>query len=284
MTSTNTDFWEKFMRTVVYKKTDFEENAENTVRFELDNKLRGKPSYGDDKVVVESASDWWDKVEVDDKDSVTDEIIFAVASGANGDNIINDRSFMDESFSNNIITPPDAERMFYGGNATSKTELSESDRMSVGLIRKVNERCRAMNSDNYMQPIQINNEKYYVMIMSPLQHHDMRQSCDNNCWKSIEENLKNHNDSIHLIFEDAFGIIDNVILHENPSIRLFNDYGPKQDMEAARALFLGNQAIVLASGTVRRRNICGIKKTKFKGRDYGVCTIDTAYAIKFQNH
>ena len=278
MTGTNTDFWEKFMDTVIDRKTDFEENTEDHVLFDLGNRLIGEPSYGDEKVVPENDIDWTEIVPIDDMmEYVTDEVIFAFLSGANGDNIINRRSFKGENFGKNIITPPDAGHMFFGGNATSKTTLTESNRMSVELVWKVKEKCKVMNNDNYMQPIKIDGEKYYVMIMSPVQNYDMRHSCDNNCWKSIRENLKDHDDSNHSIFKNAFGIVNNVILHKDPSIRLFNDYGSEQSIQAARALFLGKQALVFANGSDIKRNICGLKKTKFKGRDYGVCTIDTAY-------
>ena len=288
MTYANIDFWEKFKGTVIDEKTDFEKNPGDSVPFVLNAKLTDKPSYNDEKVVPENCSDWMDNVEVDDeKEFVTDEIIFAIISGANGDNIINDRCFQDESYGGNTITPPDVEHMFYGGNATSKASLADSDKMSVDLIYKVGEKCRKMNNDNFMHPIKINAEKYYIMIMSPVQHWDMRQSYDTYFRKSIkeevrkiEENVKSldNNNNKYLIFEDAFGIINNVILHESAGIRLFNDYGPEQNMEAARALFLGNQSLIFANGADSKGNICGIKKTKFRCRDYGVCAVDTAYS------
>ena len=292
MTSANIDFWKKFIGTVIDEKTNFEKDPKNSVVFYLKNKLTGEPVYNGEIDEPKDISGWIDKVEIDHmKKYVTDEVIFAIASGANGDNIINGRWFQEESFGGNIITPPDVEHMFYGGNATSKTTLTDSDRMSASLIWEVKEKCKLMNDNNYMHPIRIGSKKYYIMILSPVQVLDMRRAPDhdNNYWKSIkkevnyiEEKVKNdkHDHKKHSIFSGAFGIINNVILHETSKIRLFNDYGSEQNLEAARALFLGNQSLIFANDPNSEDNICGIKKTKYKDRDYSICTVDTAYSLK----
>ena len=292
MTSANIDFWKKFIGTVIDEKKDFEKNPKNPVVFDLKNKLIGEPGYNGKIDEPKDTSGWIDKVEIDHMEKyVTDEVIFAIASGANGDNIINGRRFKEESFGANTITSPDVEHMFYGGNATSKTTLTDSDRMSASLIWKVKEKCKIMNDNNYMHPITIGPEKYYIMVLSPVQVLDMRHAPDhdNSYWESIkkevkyiEEEVKNdkYNHNKHLIFSGAFGIINNVILHKTAKIRLFNDYGSKQNIKAARALFLGNQSLIFANDPSSEDNICGIKKTKYKDRDYSICTVDTAYSLK----
>jgi N4-gp56 family major capsid protein len=90
---------------------------------------------------------------------------------------------------------------------------------------------------------------------------------------------------------------NNVVLHEHESIIRFNDYGAGSDVLAARALFMGEQSMVLAFGTagtglrfswheesrdngnqaiISTSSIFGVKKVTFNGKDFGMYVIDTA--------
>ncbi|WP_163525929.1 phage capsid family protein, partial [Klebsiella oxytoca] len=85
---------------------------------------------------------------------------------------------------------------------------------------------------------------------------------------------------------DNLGMIGNTILHKHKSVVRFGDYGAGGNVAAARALYLGRQALVLAFGSpgnglrfdwsevpldhgndieICAGAIFGIKKTRFNG-------------------
>ena len=91
-------------------------------------------------------------------------------------------------------------------------------------------------------------------------------------------------------------MINNVVLHSHESVIRYNDYGAGNNVLAARALFMGRQAGVVAYGTagglrftwkeetddygneptVAAGTIIGVSKTRFNQRDFGVISVDTA--------
>ena len=91
-------------------------------------------------------------------------------------------------------------------------------------------------------------------------------------------------------------MINNCVLHSHESVIRYRDYGAGQNVEAARALFLGRQAGVIAYGSpgglrftwkeetddfgnepvVAAGTILGVSKVKFNERDFGVISVDTA--------
>ena len=93
-------------------------------------------------------------------------------------------------------------------------------------------------------------------------------------------------------------MINNVVLHSHESAIRFSDYGAGANLPAARALFMGRQAGVVAFGStgglrfdwseetqdhgnepvVAAGIIIGVKKTRFNSKDFGVFAVDT-YAV-----
>ena len=100
---------------------------------------------------------------------------------------------------------------------------------------------------------------------------------------------------------------NNVVLHSHENVIHFSDYGSGSNVHAERALFMGEQAGVIAYGVpgsgamegsrfnwvektfdydnqvgISAGTICGIKKTTYKrgsaSYDFGVIAIDTAGA------
>jgi N4-gp56 family major capsid protein len=92
---------------------------------------------------------------------------------------------------------------------------------------------------------------------------------------------------------------NNVVLHEAKPVIRFADYGAGSNVAAARALFLGSQAGVMAYGSpgaghrfdwheeardngnqvvVTTAAIVGMKKCRFNGKDFGVIAVDSAAA------
>jgi N4-gp56 family major capsid protein len=105
------------------------------------------------------------------------------------------------------------------------------------------------------------------------------------------------------MFKGSLGMYNNVILHKHRGVIRFSDYGVGNNVTAARALFLGRQAGVVAFGSsgtglrfdwneemedrgnqvvITTGSIFGVKKTAFTiggtSRDFGTIALDTAVA------
>lgn len=149
-----------------------------------------------------------------------------------------------------------------------------------------------------MVPVTVEGEARYVMVMSVYQKHSLRTSSGSGDWLDIQKAAAGAEGSKSKIFRGGIGMIDNTVLHEHETAIRFNDYGAGSNIPAARALLLARQAGVLAYGmpngsrgiwvekkrdydnepTVSGGFICGFKKTRYNGKDFGVLAVDTAAA------
>ena len=89
---------------------------------------------------------------------------------------------------------------------------------------------------------------------------------------------------------------NNVVLHEHQAVIRFNNYGNPASLGAARALFMGVQAAVLAFGTsgtglrfgwyeesrdngnqvvISTHSIYGMNKVTFNSLDFGIMVLDS---------
>lgn len=317
----------------IQRLTDLESGAGDKISFDLSVQLRGKPTYGDnrakgkeealkfftDEVVIDQMrhpvsaggrmtrkrtshdlrkiaknrlSDYWAKF--------IDELHFIYLSGARGIN----EDFIEATdwtgHATNPIQAPDSGHLIYGGSATSKATLTANDKMSRAVIEKAAVKARMMRaldpSTANMMPVMINGEAHYVCVMTPFQEHDLR-TADTAGWLEIQKAAAAAEGRNNPIFKGGLGMINNVVLHSHESVIRFNDYGAGSNVAAARALFLGRQAGVVAYGngdgglrytwqeevedygnepTVIAGTIIGVKKSRFNGKDFGVLSIDTA--------
>lgn len=319
---------------IIQRLTDLESDAGDTISFDLSVQLRGKPTYGDqrlqgkeenlrffsDNVIIDQLrhgvsaggkmsrkrtvhnirkiardrlSDYWSKF--------IDEMNFIYLSGSRGIN----EDFTEETtwagHAGNPIQAPDANHQLFGGDATSKGTLDSADKMSRALIEKASVKARMMRSTDpstaNMQPVMINGEAHYVCLMSPFQEHDLRTASGSE-WLDIQKAAAAAEGKNNPIFKGGLGMINNVVLHSHESAIRFNDYGSGGNVPAARALFMGRQAGVVAYGSssglrfswseemqdhgnepvVSAGVILGVKKTRFNGKDFGVMSLDT-YAV-----
>jgi len=156
-----------------------------------------------------------------------------------------------------------------------------------------------------MNPIMIEGEEHYVLVMSPFQRHDLRAFSGGTGWLDVQKAAATALGRSSPIFTGALGLYNGVVLHSHKHVIRFADYGladpvspASTGVEGHRALFLGEQALMYASGSpggvgltfnwyetsVDRGNrpivdtgtICGVKKTVFNNIDFGVMTVDTA--------
>ncbi|MRX32813.1 N4-gp56 family major capsid protein [Aminobacter sp. MDW-2] len=317
---------------VIQRLTDLESDAGDTITFDLSVQLRQKPVTGDNrlqgkeenlrffsdeiyidqmrhgvsaggkmsrkrtlhnirKVARDRLSDYWSKY--------VDEMNFIYLSGARG---INEDFTEDTAWvghGGNPIEAPDGTHLMYGGAANSKASIVAGSTMSRAIIERATVKARMMRSKDpttaNMLPVMINGEGHYVCIMSPFQEHDMRTSAGSD-WLDIQKAAAASEGRNNPIFKGGLGMVNNVVLHSHESAIRFNDYGAGNNVEAARALFLGRQAGVVAYGsssglrfawteettdhgnepTIASGVILGVKKTRFNNKDFGVISIDTA--------
>jgi len=246
-------------------------------------------------VAKKRQSEWWARC--------FDEIFFMYLSGARG---INAEFIFPTGYTgraNNSFTAPDASHTMYGGVATSKATLATTDIMSLSTVDRLKTRATMMGGGTtgipQIQPVMVDGEEHYVLVMSPYQSYSLRTNASAGQWLDIQKAATTAEGSKNPIFKGGLGMYNNVVLHEHKNVIRFNDYGAGVNVAAARALFLGEQAAVIAFGSpgtgmrfdwneetedrgnevvISTSSIFGVKKTTFNGLDYGVISVDTAAA------
>ena len=194
---------------------------------------------------------------------------------------------------NNTLTAPDSSHILYGGTASSKITVSSSDDMSLNLVERL--MSKAETTDPMIQPFMIDGEKHFVLLMHVFQAFSLRTSTSSNDWIEITKMAGPRGDKNNL-FLNALGSYGGVILHKHRNVIRFSDYGSSADLSAARALFLGAQAGMIAWGggsalgryswneetddrgnalAITAGTIYGVKKSRYNSADFGVIAVDT---------
>lgn len=318
---------------IIQRKTELDSDAGDRISFDLSVQLRGRPTSGDDRLKgkEESLKFFTDEIIIDQirksvsaggkmtrkrtshdlrkvaKDRLSDywsmyidELIFMYLSGARGTNEDYIEPTDYAGHANNPFRAPDAGHILYGGAATSKATLTATDTFSRLMVEKATVKARMMRARDpktaNMLPVTVEGEKHYVIVMTPFQEHDLRNEVGERGWLEVQKAAAAAEGRKNPIFKGGQGMINNVVLHSHESVVRFNDYGAGSNVNAARALFMGRQAGVIAYGTagglrytwqeevddfgneptVAAGTIIGVSKTRFNGRDFGVCAIDTA--------
>jgi N4-gp56 family major capsid protein len=246
------------------------------------------------RVARDRLGDYWSRF--------LDEVMFIYLSGARG---INEDYIEDVTWAGhagNSIQAPDAAHQMYGGNATSKASVDSADTMARAVVEKAAVKAQMIRSTDpenpNMLPSMVEGEGRFVLVMSPFQEHQLRTESGTGGWLDIQKAAAAAEGKNNPIFKGSLGMINNTVLHSHESVIRFDDYGSGTNLPAARALFMGRQAGVAAYGTaggtrfqweeeltdfknqvdIAAGTILGIKKTRFKSRDFGVIAIDT-YAV-----
>lgn len=318
---------------VIQRLTDLEQEAGDTISFDLSLQLRGRPTTGDNRLegseeqlrfatdtitidqlrhAVSAGGKMTRKRTVHNLRTIArnklsefwsryiDELLFIYISGARG---INEDFFEPTTYAGhagNSIQAPDSTHQLYGGDATAKNDVDSSDKMTKTVIEKAQVKATMMRSQDptaaRMVPIDINGDKHFVCLMSTFQEHDMR-TADTNGWIDVQKAAAAAEGRANPIFKGGLGMVKNVVLHSHESVIRFSDYGSGANLEAARALFMGRQAGVVAYGTSGNKRrfsweedpdrdygnepsvaagvIIGVKKPRFASKDFGVIAIDT---------
>lgn len=316
---------------IIQRKTELESDAADKVSFDLCVQMRAKPTYGDARLEgkEESLKFYTDEVIIDqvrhaasaggkmsrkrtshDMRAVAkgrlgdyfarlvDELFFIYLAGARGINedFIEDTTFA--GFAGNALQAPDTDHLIYGGAATSKASLINTDKMGRAAVEKALNKAEMMQARSpeaaNMVPVTNGSDEQYVCLMSPDQAYDLRIA-DTSGWLDIQKAAAAAEGKNSPIFQGGLGMIGGAVLHKHRSVVRFSDYGAGVNLPAARAMLMGRQAGVVAYGTagglryswaestkdhgnepvVASGFIGGIKKTRFNNKDFGVISIDT---------
>jgi len=250
------------------------------------------------------SSDWWQRA--------FDELIFMYASGSRGNNADFIYPTTYTGFANNPLSAPDTEHIQLAGNSTL-ADIATTDKMQLPEIDKALAIATTMGGGSgggtagtdgntqtpRLQPIMINGERHFVLLMHPYQVFDVRTLAGNGQWLDIQKAAAGAEGRKSPIFKGTLGMYNNVVLHEHENVIRFSSYGTNT-IAAARALFMGEQSMVLAFGTagtglrfswheesrdngnqavISTSSIFGVKKVTFNGKDFGMYVIDTAAAV-----
>lgn len=250
------------------------------------------------KVARKRQSEWWARV--------FDELFFIYLSGARGIN--SDYIFKTSysGFASNPIQAPDANHILYSGSATSKGSLVAADTMSTATVDRLVAKATMLGGGTEgipaIEPIKIDGEEHFVLVMSPWDTYNMRRDAGAGGWLDIQKAAAAAEGRNNPIFKGGLGMYNNVILHEHKAVIRFNDYGVGGNVSASRSLFMGTQAAVVAFGSpgtdlrfdwheetrdngnqavITTSSIFGLKKTRFTtveagACDFGVIAVDSA--------
>lgn len=266
--------------------TELENDAGDTITYDLFVQLTQKPTYGDDilRGKEEQLKNFSDKVSIDQvrcgvnaggrmtrKRTLhnlrtisrqkmaewwarwSDEVKFIYAAGARGSNAdyIEDTNYT--GFAGNSLFAPDSDHILFGGDATSFATISSDDGMALALIDRAVTKAATMGGGAdgkiKVRPIRMNGQNRYVCVMHTFQEHALRTGSTGMTWADIQKAAAAAQGQGNPLFTGAMGMYRGVILHSHQNVIRFNDAGADSEQPAGRALFLGAQALVTAYGS-----------------------------------
>lgn len=251
------------------------------------------------KVARKRQAEWWARL--------FDELHFMYLAGARGMNADYIFPTTYTGFANNTFSAPDANHILYSGVATTKVGLAATDIMSLTTIDRLVAKAAMMGGGTQelpqIQPIDINGEDHYCLVMTPWDEYNVRTNSATGQWLDIQKAAAAAEGRKNPIFKGALGMYNDVVLHKHKAVIRFDDYGAGANVTASRSLFMGTQAAVVAFGSpgtglrydwheetrdngnqavISTSAICGIKKTTYSiggtATDFGLIAVDSAAA------
>ena len=249
-------------------------------------------------------SGWWGRL--------IDELLFIYISGARG---INSNFLLPTGYTgraNNTLYSPDSNHVLYGGDATAFNNVDSADKFDLRLVDRAKTRADSQGGGAtdipVLQPCKIDGNETFVCVMHTFQEDDLRSDTDTGQWLDIQKAAAGAEGKNSPLFKGSLGMYRGVVLHSHRNVIRFNTAGSGANVEAARALFMGSQAAVLAYGSpgtnqryswheetrdngdkvvISTSSIFGIKKVRFDydgdgtpDMDFGVFALDTAAASR----
>lgn len=244
-------------------------------------------------------TEWWARL--------FDELFFMYLSGRRGTNSDYIFSTSYAGFAGNSLVAPDDKHNLFGGAATSKATIANTDKMDLTLIDRAQARASTMGGGSSgipaIEPCMIEGEEHYVTVMHPWQEYAVRTNSSTGQWLDIQKAATTAEGRANPIFKGSLGKYNETVLHKHKAVILGTDGGAGANLNWARALFMGRQAAVVSFGSagtglrfdwneetedrgnqvvITTGSIFGIKKTAFTidgtSRDFGVIALDTYVA------
>lgn len=244
-------------------------------------------------------ANWWARFE--------DELMFIYISGARG---INANFLVGTGYTgraNNSLATPDTNHTMYGGDATAFNNIDAGDTMTLRLVDRAKTRADSQGGGGtgipVLQPCKIDGNETFVCVMHTFQEDDLRATTSTGQWLDIQKAAATAEGRNSPLFKGGLGMYRGCILHSHRNVIRFNNAGSGANVEAARALFMGSQAAVVAYGSpgtgmryswyeetrdngdkvvISTSAIFGVKKVRFTidgtAQDFGVFALDTAAA------
>ena len=266
--------------------TELENDAGDTITFDIFAQARGKPTFGDDRLKgkEEALRKYSDQVSIDqvrygnsaggrmtrkrvlhDLRMVArklqgdwwarfnDEALFCYVAGARG---INNDYIMDASwtgYAGNLFQAPDANHQLYAGAATAKNTMVVGDVLTLTTLEKVKVKAVTMGGGTTgvpkIRPIPIEGNNHFVYLMHSFDAYQLRINSSVGQWQDIQKAAAAAQGANNPIFKGGLGMYNDVILHEHQSVVRFSDYGSGVNLPASRNSLLGCQALVMAYGS-----------------------------------
>ena len=247
-------------------------------------------------------SNWWAQVQ--------DELTFMYLSGARGINPNFKFPLNYAGRANNSFTSPDAAHNLMGGDATAFNNIDANDKFDLRLIDRAKTRADSQGGGAtdipVLQPCKIDGNETFVCVMHTFQEDDLRSNTNTGQWLDIQKAAAGAEGRNSPLFKGSLGMYRGVILHSHRNVIRFNNAGAGANVEAARALFMGAQAGVVAYGSpgtnlrydwheetrdngdkvvITTSSIFGTKKVRFEVspgqfQDFGLFSLDTACAAR----
>lgn len=246
-------------------------------------------------------SGWWARL--------MDELLFIYISGARG---INQNFLLPAGYTgraNNALVSPDSNHTLYGDNATAFNNIDANDKFDLRLVDRAKTKADSQGGGAtdipVLQPCKIDGNETFVCVMHTFQEDDLRSNTNTGQWLDIQKAASAADGKSNPLFKGSLGMYRGVILHSHRNVIRFANAGSSSNVEAARGLFMGSQAAVVAFGSpgtnlrfdwheetrdngdkvvISTSSIFGIKKVTFTtdagAQDFGVFALDTAAASR----
>lgn len=254
---------------------------------------------------------WWARLE--------DELMFIYISGARG---INANFLVPTGYTgraNNSLATPDTNHVLYGAEldsagleingATAFNNIDAADKFSLRLVDRAKTKADSQGGGAtgipVLQPCKIDGNETFVCVMHTFQEDDLRARTQTGQWLDIQKAAATAEGRNSPLFKGTLGMYRGCILHSHRNVIRFNNAGSGANVEAARGLFMGAQAAVVAYGSpgtgmryswfeetrdngdkvvISTSCIFGVKKVRFTidgtAQDFGVFALDTAAAAR----
>jgi N4-gp56 family major capsid protein len=245
-------------------------------------------------------SGWWARL--------VDELLFIYVSGARG---VNTNFLLPLGYTgraNNALVTPDSNHTLYGNDATAFNNLDSADKFNLRLVDRAVTKAQVQGGGvtgvPVLQPCKIDGNETFVCVMHTWQEDDLRSDTATGQWLDIQKAAAASEGRSSPLFKGGLGLYRGAILHSHRNVIRFNTAGSGA-VEAARALFLGSQAAVIAYGSpgtsqrfdwneetrdngdkvvITTSSIFGMKKVNFTTeagvQDFGAFALDTACATR----